>query len=99
MCVGIVASILQQALSPDSQSRFTRELVYLAGIVHDMGKVLFEQYANEAFHEALKQARKRKTSSLAQESALIAMGHDEASGWLARCWKLGDPLLPNGAKT
>jgi len=52
VCVGIAASVLHDYCAYVIDQRITRDAVHLAGIVHDIGKILFERYANQEFHLA-----------------------------------------------
>lgn len=89
VCVGILASLLYEKLSATVRQRLSRDVVHLAGIVHDIGKILFERYANAEFHLALENARARNVDTGEQERSIVGMGHDEAGAWLSERWHLG----------
>jgi len=93
ICVGIVASVLFDYCSDNFEQHITRDMVHLAGIVHDMGKILFERYANEEFHHAIESSRTNKTPILGEEEVYIGMSHDKAGAWLANEWHLGDDII------
>ncbi len=92
ICVGIVATVLYDFCANHVSQHLTRDQIHLAGIVHDMGKILFERYANEEFHMALDNARKEDLPAMKEEARMIGLGHDEAGGWLAEKWKLGPAI-------
>ena len=90
--VGIVATVLYDFCANHVSQHLTRDQIHLAGIVHDMGKILFERYANEEFHAAIDSAGKEDLPAIKEETRLVGMGHDEAGGWLAEKWKLGSAI-------
>jgi HD-like signal output (HDOD) protein len=92
VCVGIVTSVLHDQYSEQFSQRISRDMAHLSGIVHDMGKILFERYANEEFHHAIKSAEKEDIPSVKEECRLIGMGHDEAGAWLGQKWRLGQAI-------
>ena len=88
VCVGIAASVLHDYCANVIDQRITRDAVHLAGIVHDIGKILFERYANQEFHLAIESARQANIPVIKEECRLIGMGHDEAGAWLAQSWNI-----------
>jgi HD-like signal output (HDOD) protein len=92
VCVGIAAAVLHDYLKADNERPISRDSVHLAGIVHDMGKILFERYANPEFHLAIKNAGEYKLPGLKEERRFLGLGHDEAGAWLAEKWKI-DPAI------
>lgn len=92
VCVGIVATVLHDFCANHITARITRDVVHLSAIVHDMGKILFERYANPEFHKALKNAKDYDIPAVKEEARFIGMGHDQAGAWLANKWKLGEEI-------
>jgi HD-like signal output (HDOD) protein len=93
ICVGIIASVLYDFCSDNFEQHITRDMLHLAGIVHDMGKILFERYANDEFHQAIGNSRTIHTPILNAEENCIGMSHDKAGAWLAKKWNLGDEII------
>ena len=99
ICVGIVASVLHDYCSEiiysgaKAAENIRNDSVHLAGIVHDLGKILFEKYANPEFHVALKNAALEDIPAVKEEARFIGMGHDEAGAWLGVRWALGADIL------
>lgn len=90
--VGIVASVLYDNCADVITQRIRRDTVHLAGIVHDLGKILFEKYAHEEFHQAIESARTADIPVVKEECRFIGMGHDEAGAWLGAKWNLGEDM-------
>ncbi len=93
VCVGIIASVLYDFSDDEISQPITRDRVHLAGIVHDMGKILFERYANPEFHQAIKSARNEDIPAIKEEARFLGMGHDEAGDWLGQRWNLHEEIL------
>jgi len=92
VCVGIAASVLHNYCANVIEQPLTRDQVHLAGIVHDMGKILFERYANPEFHQAIKSATEEDIPVIKEECRFVGMGHDEAGAWLAEKWKIDSAI-------
>ena len=92
VCVGIVASVLHDYTADIIVQPLTRDVVHLAGIIHDMGKILFERYANTEFHQAIASAKEEDIPVIKEEARFVGLGHDELGAWLAQKWKLGISL-------
>lgn len=92
ICVGIISSVLHDYAADTIDQPLTRDTVHLAGIVHDVGKILFERYANVDFHQAVKNARDEEIPAVKEEARYLGMGHDEVGGWLGTKWHLGPAI-------
>ncbi|MGQ9630537.1 MAG: HDOD domain-containing protein [bacterium] len=68
--------------SKDIESCFT------AGLIHDIGKVVFDKFANKEFTEAVKYARQRDLFIIDAEREIIGVTHEEIGKWLAERWQL-----------
>ncbi len=90
--VGIITATLYDFCANHINQRITRDKAHLAGIVHDMGKIMFEKYANKQFHQAVKSGRELELPLEKEEGRFIGMNHNEAGAWLADKWRLGDEL-------
>jgi len=90
--VGITTKVLHDYCPIKIEQRITPDVAHLSGIVHDMGKILFERYANPEFHLALDSAKAADIPALKEEARFIGMGHDQAGAWLAQKWNLGPDI-------
>lgn len=75
-------------ISPDDL-----ETYFVAGILHDVGKVLFFRTDPERYEKALKESRRLGVSLAFAELAHFGCSHTQAGGVLARKWKLDDFLV------
>jgi putative nucleotidyltransferase with HDIG domain len=72
-------------LSKNSGSRFCGE-AYVAGLLHDMGKLILNQYFGEDFFNVLRESQNTDLESA--EMALLGVSHGEIGAWLAEKWNL-----------
>jgi putative nucleotidyltransferase with HDIG domain len=71
---------------------FDPEEAFCAALLHDIGKVVMEQYLHEDFHEALKNARYRRTPLFETEKSVLGYCHTDVAEWLTRHWDLPEKL-------
>ena len=90
--VGIITGTLYDFCANHIDQRITRDIAHLSGIVHDMGKILFEKYANKQFHKAIKSGKENDIPLDKEEARFVGMSHNEAGAWLAERWRLGEDL-------
>jgi len=67
---------------------FDPEEAFCAGLLHDIGKVVMEQYLHEDFHNALKYARTEKKDMFTSEKETLGYTHTEVAQWLTSGWGL-----------
>jgi putative nucleotidyltransferase with HDIG domain len=71
-----------------------REMFFVAGLLHDLGKVLYIRTNPDLFARALRESREAEVILSFSESALFGLTHQEIGTVLARKWKL-DPKVVN----
>jgi len=69
------------------------EEAFCAGLLHDIGKVVMEQYLNADFHKALHHAGMHDISSFEAEKAVLGYTHCDVASWLTGTWSLPDELV------
>jgi HD-like signal output (HDOD) protein len=67
---------------------FDAEEAFCAGLLHDIGKVVMEQYLHEDFHKALKHAKHRKIPLYQAEKETLGYAHTDVAQWLTSGWQL-----------
>lgn len=70
------------------RGREQEELAYMAGLLHDIGKVILDEYFHDTFAEILRRIRERGESFREAERAVNSIGHDEIGAFLALQWGL-----------
>ena len=66
---------------------------YVAGLLHDFGKVVFAQFMPEQFKVALDSSKKDNVSLFLAEQAAIGTDHTVVGSMLAEKWKFPKPLV------
>lgn len=86
--VGIATRILYEMIEPKLSFREPRESLHLCGLVHDIGKIVFEQFFHNEFTDAINYAAEQNIPLYQGERALIGIDHAEVGAWMARKWNL-----------
>jgi HD-like signal output (HDOD) protein len=67
---------------------YTSDILHLAGLVHGIGIIIFEQFFHVKFTFAMICAQKNKTSLLEAERNSMGADHCEIGAWLGKKWSL-----------
>jgi putative nucleotidyltransferase with HDIG domain len=92
ICTGLIANTLYE-MSDLSSEIIPKDSVTLAGLMHDIGKIILEQYFYDEFSKILEESHKYDTPLLDVEKKMIGMTHTEIGAWLAKKWKLNHELV------
>ena len=84
---GCIARVIGDQLKIDPERAF------VAGLLHDIGKVVMDGYFPDYFGEALQTAAADRTSIYDAENKVNPINHEMVGGYLARQWKLPDPII------
>jgi len=68
------------------------EEAFCAGLLHDIGKVVMEQYLNTDFHKALYHARANGIPIFEAEKEVLGYTHCDVASWLTGTWSLPDEI-------
>jgi len=66
---------------------------YVAGLIHDIGKVILDQYLHDEFLQALAEAEEKGEPLEDVERRIIGVDHAFVGAWLARKWGLPESLV------
>jgi HD-like signal output (HDOD) protein len=72
---------------------FDAEEAFCAGLLHDIGKVVMEQYLHEDFHKTLRYAKANSCSLYESEKQTLGYTHMDVAQWLTANWQLPVQLL------
>ena len=67
---------------------FDPEEAFCAGLLHDIGKVVMEQYLHDDFHTALEFAREKQMPFHQAEISQLGYSHTDIAEWLTKTWSL-----------
>lgn len=88
ICVATASQILAERV------RYPRvDAAFTAGLLHDLGKLILDQFFPEPFAEVLRCMRVDGASSHAAEVQVLGVSHAEIGGWIARNWLLPEPTI------
>ncbi len=68
------------------------EMAFSAGLLHDVGKIILEQFAHEDYMPALTLARKENIPLLDAEKRVLGLTHADVSGMLIERWDMPNEL-------
>jgi HD-like signal output (HDOD) protein len=68
------------------------EEAFCAGLLHDIGKVVMEQYLNKDFHMALYHAQANKIQVFDAEREVLGYTHCDVASWLTGTWSLPEEI-------
>lgn len=71
---------------------FSPEEAHLAGLLHDIGKVIMDNFQPLKFQEAMQLVRDRNMNPLQAESLVLGLSHDEVGAIAAGEWRFPDFL-------
>jgi putative nucleotidyltransferase with HDIG domain len=68
-------------------------IAYTAGLLHDIGKVVLDQYVASAYPLFYRQAVEKKENVIATEKRLLGIDHTEVGQMLAKQWLFPESLV------
>ncbi|MBT3256776.1 MAG: HDOD domain-containing protein [Deltaproteobacteria bacterium] len=90
---GLAVATLMQELGKRFNNGGNTEHFFITGLLHDIGKVVLNQYFNEFFQEALAEVHNEGIAGLHNaESRLIGFDHGEIGAILLTRWKFPDVI-------
>jgi putative nucleotidyltransferase with HDIG domain len=84
-------AIMAQRLASRISVKHTDE-VFVAGLLHDIGKVVLHMKVPELVAQVEHRARERDQAIRDTEQEVLGVTHAEVSGWLASAWRLPNSL-------
>lgn len=68
-------------------------LTFTAGLLHDIGKVILNEYVADEFAEIVRRVADEGTSFGEAEHQVLGFSHEEVGAMIAEKWKLPDPIV------
>ncbi|MFO7751200.1 MAG: HDOD domain-containing protein [Desulfobacteraceae bacterium] len=87
LCVAILSrTIAEECGYPNP------EQAYVCGLLHDLGKIVFDLYGRVDYDGFIASVARHTGSLIAEEKAIMGMGHDEIGAYFCTLWHLPDTL-------
>ena len=67
-------------------------LLFTAGLLHDIGKVVLNEYVAEEFSEIVRLVAEQDLSFLEAEHQILGFSHEEIGGKIAESWQLPEAI-------
>ncbi|MBI2899556.1 MAG: HDOD domain-containing protein [Planctomycetes bacterium] len=71
----------------------TLEEIFIAGLLHDVGKIVMDQFLHERFAEVLDMVRTRNCLIVEAEEKTLGITHSDVGAWLFEKWNLSKGLV------
>lgn len=85
--VAIASSALSEHLEFDNKG-----LLFTAGLLHDIGKVILNEYVADEFAQIAKRVNEDHISFAEAEKLILGFSHDEVGGKVAEKWQLPEAI-------
>jgi putative nucleotidyltransferase with HDIG domain len=69
------------------------EEAFMAGLIHDIGKVAIDQYLHSSFLQIVKIVHQEELTFRQAEVKVLGVDHSELGGWIAEKWNLPPQLV------
>ena len=86
-CAQVAEALAAKTLKID------RRIAYTAGLLHDIGKVVLDQYVAPAYPLFYRQAMEKNENVIATEKSLLGIDHTEVGQLLAQQWLFPESLV------
>jgi len=85
--VGVISRVLARRMEMPN-----REDVFVAGLLHDLGKVVLDQHCHDEFLDALDMVESTQRTLYEAEQEVFGVTHAEVGRWLAEHWNMPEFL-------
>ena len=89
----IGAGVAARMLARKFYDRRKADEAFVAGVLHDIGKLILIEYFYDEFVEALTLAADKEIAIVDAEEQVLGVSHADVGGWLAEKWNLPPHLV------
>jgi putative nucleotidyltransferase with HDIG domain len=88
-----VGVALASAVLADRLRHPNRNLLFTAGLLHDIGKVILNEYVADQFARIVQMVAEQKTSFPEAEKQILGFSHDEIGAQVGEKWRLPEGIV------
>lgn len=81
IATGVIAKVLCTELGIQTENN-----IYLAGLIHDVGKIILDRFMHDAYEEIIRITYNEGISMTEAELRVIGESHSKVGGWLTEAW-------------
>ncbi|WP_051822427.1 response regulator [Desulfonatronum thiodismutans] len=89
----MTATLTKRICAMENESRDIQEDAFLAGILHDVGKLIFAVNCPGLYDEILEMVAAKNMSLPAVEREVLGAGHAQLGAYVLGLWGMSDPVL------
>ena len=90
---GIAAEVVQNQIPEFEETHYDKNTLQLSGLLHDIGKIIFEQYFHAQFVQAVNAGHQDAVPLHEAETRMLGVNHAQAGAWLGRKWQLPEEII------
>ena len=89
----VATEVLSNYAVSQENSGYRRDELHLAGLMHDIGKIVLEQFFHREFAQALELSREEGIPLHLAENRIFGADHTQVGAWLGSKWNLSREIL------
>ncbi|MCX7726127.1 MAG: HDOD domain-containing protein [Chitinispirillaceae bacterium] len=90
-CFG--TALLSKKIAEVTHCGGDKEECFIAGLLHDMGRLVMEQFMHDTYIKALQKSQESKSPLIGKELETFGFTHSDAGSWLGRRWNIPLSLI------